>query len=417
MNNNQPVLVIWWPKALDQQRAEDEGRTLRVRYAVHARHGERLHGGEEALNKLPKDLPCLVLASPSEVGLFAVVPPKLSGNKLKDALPFLVEPFLLNEPEENHVSLWPQLPSHGQGAKLAAVIGKTRARSIVAACAQQGLKLSALSCETLTQPAGSAAVAWVSASDFMLVDGLDTPLVCNTEQAPVVKVLVHRRLQQLSDKPVELNPTDHDWLQTHLGEQEAAARLVVSNDTLREPITRLMGKSLLSPDELRKLGMRPLAQNAGLNRLMAPALALALIAVLGLNALAFKAEQANAAIEEQITQAYTQALPNTPMVADPLLLIEREKRTLNAGLDTSNAQGVAALLHEVGLAMDDAPFNSLVDFAWADSTLSVRFNANVSEVTQENALQRLRARRLDAKWLIAAQSNLPVLQVKQGNTR
>jgi len=142
-----------------------------------------------------------------------------------------------------------------------------------------------------------------------------------------------------------------------------------------------------------------------------------MVAVLGLNALAFKAEQANAAIEEQIADAYAQALPNTPMVADPLLLIEREKRTLNAGLDTSNAQGVAALLHEVGQAMDDAPFNSLVDFAWADSTLSVRFNANVSEITQETALQKLRARRLDAKWLISAQSNLPVLQVKQGNTR
>ena len=124
MNNNQPLLVIWWPKALDQARAEEEGRMIRLRYEVLARSGDKLHGGEEALNKLPKDLPCLVLVNPTEVGLFAVVPPKLTGNKLKEALPFLVEPYLLNEPEENHVSLWPNLPNHLGGAKLAAVLGK-----------------------------------------------------------------------------------------------------------------------------------------------------------------------------------------------------------------------------------------------------------------------------------------------------
>jgi hypothetical protein len=105
------------------------------------------------------------------------------------------------------------------------------------------------------------------------------------------------------------------------------------------------------------------------------------------------------------------------MVADPLLLIEREKRNLNAGLDTSNAQGMSALLHEVGLAMEQAPFNSMVDFAWADNTLSVRFTANVTEDQQGAALQKLNARRLDAKWLIGAKSNLPVLQVKKGVAR
>ena len=73
--------MIWWPKAIDQTRAEEEGRTLRVRYEVLVRSGDKLHGGEEALNKLPKDLPCLVLVNPGDVGLFAVVPPKLTGSK------------------------------------------------------------------------------------------------------------------------------------------------------------------------------------------------------------------------------------------------------------------------------------------------------------------------------------------------
>lgn len=417
MNNNQPLLVIWWPKALDQTRADEEGRMIRVRYEVLARSGDKLHGGDEALNKLPKDLPCLVLVNPSEVGLFAVVPPKLSGAKLKEALPFLVEPFLLNEPEENHVSLWASLPGHIGGAKLAAVLGKVRARSIVGTCTQHGLKLAGLSCETLRDRTGSEGAAWLSGQDFILVDGIDTPLLTPTGQPAVLKVMLQRRLQQIASPMIQLSANDHQWLHGQVDGALGENKIAASEKAPIEPLPRLLNKSLLSPDELRKMGMRPMANQGGLKKLLTPALVLAAVAVLGLNALAFKAERANAAIEAQIAESYAQALPSTPMVADPLLLIEREKRNLNAGLDTSNAQGLSALLHEVGQAMDQAPFNSMVDFAWTDKTLSVRFGANVSEDQQSAALQKLKARRLDAKWLIGAQSNLPVLQVKKGAPR
>lgn len=417
MNNNQPVLVIWWPKALDQARAEEEGRVIRVRYEVQSRNGDKLHGGEEALNRLPKDVPCLVLLNPTELGLFAVVPPKLSGSKLKEALPFLVEPYLLNEPEENHVSLWPGLPGHTSGAKLAAVLGKTRARAVVASCAQHGLKLAALSCETLRERTGSEGAAWLSGQDFMLVDGIDTPLLTPTAQPAVLKVMLQRRLQQVGAPVIQASANDFAWLAQQVEGALGENRIQATTRAPIEPLPRLLNKSLLGIDELRKMGMRPMANESGLRKLLAPALVLLAVAVVGLNVLAFKANRATAAIEAQIAESYAQALPNTPMVADPLLLIEREKRSLNAGMDTSNAQGASALLHEVGLAMDVAPFNSMVDFAWADNTLSVRFNANVTEDQQGAALQKLKARRLDAKWLIGAQSNLPVLQVKKGPTQ
>ena len=414
MNNNQPVLVIWWPKALDQARAEEEGRVIRVRYEVQSRNGDKLHGGEEALNRLPKDMPCLVLINPTELGLFAVKPPKLSGSKLKEALPYLVEPYLLNEPEENHVSLWPGLPGHESGAKLAAVLSKTRARAVVAGCAQHGLKLAALSCETLRERTGGEGAAWLSGPDFMLVDGIDTPLLTPTAQPAVLKVMLQRRLQQVGAPVIQASANDFAWLAQQVEGALGENRIQATTRTPIEPLPRLLNKSLLGIDELRKMGMRPMASKSGLRNLLAPALALMAVAVVGLNMLAFKANRANAAIEAQIAESYAQALPNTPMMADPLLLIEREKRSLNAGMDTSNAQGASALLHEVGLAMDVAPFNSMVDFAWADNTLSVRFNANVTEDQQGAALQKLKARRLDAKWLIGAQSNLPVLQVKKG---
>lgn len=416
MNNKQPLLVVWWPKAQDQTRAEEEGRSLRVRYEVIASGGDKLHGGEELLGRLPKDLPCLVLVNPAEVGLFAVVPPKLSGTKLKEALPFLVEPFLLNEPEENHVSLWPNLPNHTGGAKLAAVLGKARARAIVGTCGQNGLKLAGLSCETLREKTGNQTVMWTSGQDLILLDGIDSPLLAPMAQTAVLRVMLQRRLPASVNDKVTLLGNDHDWLQSALGGQLPLSQFEAVQRIGVEPLPRLLGKSLLSADELRKLGMRPVGNQAGLKKLLAPVLALAAVAVLGLNALAIKAKSIQGDIEAQIEQSYAQALPNTPMVADPLLLIEREKRNLNAGMDTNNSNSASALLHEIGQAMGQAPFNSVLDFAWADNTLSVRFNANLNEDQQGLALQQLKARRLDAKWLIGAQSNLPVLQVKKGGS-
>ena len=104
MSNKQASLLVWWANSHDQAKADGEGRALRVRYEVHG-PGGKLHGGEELPTHLPKDLPCIVLIAPSEVSMLAVTPPKLSGQKLQDALPYVVEPYLLNDPDDNHASL------------------------------------------------------------------------------------------------------------------------------------------------------------------------------------------------------------------------------------------------------------------------------------------------------------------------
>ncbi|HEX4880680.1 MAG TPA: type II secretion system protein GspL [Limnobacter sp.] len=411
MSKNQAMLVAWWPKASEQAQAEEAGRLPRLRFEVRAPNGDKLHGGEESLGKIPKDMPCLVLLDPSDVGLFAVTPPKLSGNKLKEALPFLVEPYLLNEPEENHVTLWPLLGQHGQGAQLAAVLAKNRARNVVGLCKQHGLKLLGVSCETLRDVQGGAAL-WHTGEYAILADGIEAPMVVPLDQAVVAKVILEKRLAASAPGSVACSPGTLQNLQA-LGLAQHAA-LQIGDIKQLSPLRGLVQRSLLGADELRRLGMRGHVNPDGARKLLTPALALGAIAVVGLNLLAFKARHTAQTIEEAIQTSYAQAMPNTPMVADPLLLIEREKRTLTAGMNTSNATGMTALLHEVGQALEDAPFNSVVDLAWADNTLSVRFNASVTEAQQESALQRLKARRLDAKWLIGAQSKLPVLQVKRG---
>ena len=123
-------------------------------------------------------------------------------------------------------------------------------------------------------------------------------------------------------------------------------------------------------------------------------------------------------LDNQIAQTYTRAMPSTPLMADPLLLMEREKRNLGKGLGSQQEQGLAFLLHEVGQAMNNgpnnAPFNSLNELTWKDNTLSMRFNANVGKDIQTVSLQTLKTKKLDAKWQTAKESRLPVLQVKSG---
>lgn len=412
MSKTQATLMVWWPKAHEHNKAEDEGRTLRVRYEVHA-PGGKLHGGEEALTALPKDLPCLVLAAPSEVSLFSVVPPKLSGNKLKDALPFLVEPFLLNEPEENHVTLWGKLVAGEAGNQLSAVISKTHARSIVAGCRKAGLKLVGISCETLREPVGNAPVAWFSGDDFIWVDGLQVPLVVPVQQSAVLKVMLQNRISQTGVGKVFMNAGDAARLKELLGEIPAALPIETPGKAMVQGAAQLVSKTLVSAEELRRMGMKGMGPTKGSQGLMTACLGLLAVAVLGLNALAFKATQNAQTIEDTIAQRYAAVLPTTPMVADPLLLIQREKNTLTAGAGNTDQQGVANLLHAVGLAMDDAPFNSMVDFAWADNTLSVRFTPNLSTGTQESALQKLKSSGLAAKWLITGKDTGPVLQVQK----
>ena len=83
--------------------------------------------------------------------------------------------------------------------------------------------------------------------------------------------------------------------------------------------------------------------------------------------------------------------------------------------EARNSSGSAShWLHEVGVAMQDAPFNSLNDLAFSKGTLSLRFGANVTQAMQEGAVQRLKARGLSAQWTKAGPDNQPVLQVKQG---
>ncbi|HEY1057170.1 MAG TPA: type II secretion system protein GspL [Limnobacter sp.] len=409
MSNKQASLVVWWPNSHDQARADSEGRVLRVRFEVHGAGG-KLHGGEEPLNQLPKDLPCVALVAPSEVTVLSVTPPKLTGQKLQDALPFVVEPFLLNDPEDNHVSLWHSL---GDGQRLAAVVGRAHVRAVVTACRQAGLQLQAVSCETLRQPSSQDRVLWFSGNDLLVAEPAAQPAVLPTTTPAVLTALLQRVLGNQSGVMLAADRARLEGLTGTadiLQSIETVPRLPLSS------LNQLRDCSLVRPEELRRLGVRAPAASRGKRSLLVAFIGLLAVGVVGLNMLAFKARSQNARLEQTIAERYAQALPDTPMVADPLLLIEREKRTLSSGLAGNNSSGSAShWLHEVGVAMQDAPFNSLNDLAFSKGTLSLRFGANVTQAMQEGAVQRLKARGLSAQWTKAGPDNQPVLQVKQGD--
>lgn len=399
-----------------------------MRYMLCGPLGHRMSSGEEALNRLPKDVPCLVLLHPGEVSLLAVVPPKLTGKKLKDALPFLVEPLLLNEPEENFVSLWPQLSDSTEGEQLAAVVSKSRIRSVVGLCRQMGLSVAGISTEALLPPAPGAVWAWTTGNQFLLMDGKKPPLVMDWAQASSTGALLQRRLAQ-AVHGVWMPEDDQKKISQADGPMgEAGARLgqwlkpLISPKRALKPdqlnYTLLSKRPLLGPEDLRKMGMKSKLGGRPLWReLLVPGLAFGLTALLGLNVWALRVSTQESVLENQIAVTYSQALPTTPMVADPLLLIEREIKTLGSGAQSTNAEGLSYVLHEVGTAMESAPFNSLQDMAYEGGKLRLKFGANVQDTTRNETVQRLKARNIPAKWTSAEGGQAQWLELDWGGKR
>lgn len=406
MSSSQPLVIAWWPTAYEQKDAEDQGRSLMIRYEVHSRLGQKLHGGVEPAHRLPKDMPVLVLLAPTDVGLFAIETPRISGRKLKDALPFLVEPFILNEPEENLVSIWPKYLRGDEPRQLASVLEKRRAREVLDSCTKLGLKLVGLSCESLRKPTVEGLTAWLSGDFVLIADAQSSPLIATKGQLSLIKA----KLGQ--DTNLLVSEHDAHWFIEQLGPN----RVKSGGAGVTSPLISLMECLLTTPEDLRKLGFRGQSSiESPWKALQKPFLVLATCAIVSLNVVAFQEKHTLETINDQIEQAYQKALPNTPMIADPLLLIEREKNKLNSGQQSGQNRSIAWLLHEVGLAMDTAPFNSMAGFAWQDNTLTLRFQANVQQADQDAAVQKLKARNLEGRWLIGGTSKLPLLQVSLPN--
>jgi type II secretion system protein L len=399
LSANKTTLVLWWPQAHEYRQAEALGNPLRVRYEVHGPLG-KLHGGVETLNTLPSNMPCLVLAAPSDVGVFMVEPPKLSGQKLQTALPFLVEPFLLNQPEENHVSLWD---------KRVAVIQKAWARTIVQTCLQAKLQVSALSCETLLNALQAEPTVWFSGKDLLCTDPHHAPWSLSTSQPQALEAMLLAHLNKTQASTVHLSTNDEKHLRSLLSAPLPLA-LNTQPGTLLEPMLQLLKKNLLPPKVLHQLGVKRSGPQEHIKQFAMAFGCLMVVAVLGLNALAFKYKQNHASIEAQIEKWYQEALPNTPMIADPLLLIQREKKLLSAGQSTA-PQGISSMLHAVGVALDDAPFNSMTQISWNERTLSVEFSPNLNTSMQDKATQQLKTQGLVAKWVNKEKTN-PMLQIR-----
>lgn len=410
MSQSSPLIVVWWPTTHEQAVCEQEGRLPVVRFVVLGDSGQIINKGQESIGKLPKDMPCLVLVHPSETSMIGVKPPPVSGKKLRDSLGFLVEPHLLNDPEENFLGYWPELLSESDKS-LVSVIAKSRIREIASACKQHDLQLTAISSELLLNPARPTAK--VSGETLILMDRISQPVAINLSQIEMTRAVMHRRSKGLGEagaKDQKFEISTHDiQLLSGWDHQDF---FNVSDHESTEYLT-LLKRPLCSKDDLKKMGLRVGQSDLGsIQGLIRPFILLAVVAVVGLNSLAFKAHKEQENLREEIRASYQKALPDTPMVADPLLLIERAKRQLNQGSQTTNTEGLAYLFHELALSLDGAPFNSLTSIDWQNQQLKLTFNPNVTQAIQEEVLNKLKGKPIQANWIVGAGDAQPILQAR-----
>jgi type II secretory pathway component PulL len=129
-------------------------------------------------------------------------------------------------------------------------------------------------------------------------------------------------------------------------------------------------------------------------------MALLLCWVVGLQVAAWHTQNRQQQLEQQVAQRFQEVLPNTPMVADPLLLIERELKQ-STGMQSNHAtaeQGLLLALHTVAKNMPEAPSHTLKRIALEGKSMQLAFAIAVSPETQNRVATALQAQGYSVAW-------------------
>jgi type II secretion system protein L len=374
------------------------GRLTRAACQVMSAQGRVLNQQDLPLGELPKNLPATLLVHSHDISLMAIDVPDVKGKKSADALMFAAEPHVLSDIEDVFVSAHHLLETAGDAQRrTVAVIEKLRARDILQSAIQLGLQVRQLSCEPLFFE--------VRGRDAWLLDSGDTTWVCAPDSAPWPL-----------DNTDEVQATARLgwWLAQRGADRKEALLILGRNPSVKQAWENSTGQhfeylgrdalvqrdnpvSLLPERDMRVTGSgnwNAGTRWAGSARL---GLAAAMAALLVLNLAAQRVRNAQQAMDLAIEEAFAQALPNTPMVADPVVMLERSLQQL-AQNQQSGGSAFTQLLHGSALQMQALPFNSASTIAYDSNRLNLTFSVDITDSQKRDIEAALRAQQMRANW-------------------
>ena len=154
-------------------------------------------------------------------------------------------------------------------------------------------------------------------------------------------------------------------------------------------LKKLLGKSVstLAADQVKK-------------RFYALAGTLLASWIIGLNAYAYVQNKQLQSTEAVIEKAFADTLPNTPMIADPLVLLERAKADALKGSSLKDKDSFTLLLHQAGLAMASLPLSVVENIAWSNKRLMLTLNTEPDAATKTAVESALKAQGITGRWAL-----------------
>lgn len=391
-------LLVWWPSRLQSEKDQASGVTSRLHSQVINAQGRGLSQQDCLPQELPRNLPVTLLLHPDDISLLPVQVPDVRGKKAVEALAYATEPLVLADVDDLFISAHGALQNRGEGDwRTVACVERMRTRGILAAAADMGLDVRRVSCEPL----------------FFELRGRDVWLIATTDGAWVCSAVTPPwllRNEELTGGAVRLKR----WLQEQQINPGNPVLLITSTPSVRSALEdstglqfEILGRDALAPlaNPVHLLPERDMrvggaSRTTGPSRWRLPlqlAGATLLLAIVLLNVAAQRVRNADQAIAQAVEDAFARAMPNTPMVADPLIMLERARQQL-----TQSSQGGSSdftrLLHAGASQMQSLPFNSASLIQYDGTTLNISFGSDIPEAQRREIDNSLRSQQLRGNW-------------------
>ena len=392
-------LYLWWPSGLKQEADRQQGLTTRIHYELVAANGRVVHAQELPLAELPSKVPATVFMHADDISLMAFELPKVKGKKAQDALAFVAEPAVLGNIEDVWINSHHVLPADASGTEkhVLSCVEKLRARTVLETLSELGIPVKQLCCEALQFE--------VRSRDLWLIEQGDTTWVCSQTSAPwsMRETDIARRVLRLRWW-AQQNSLTLDTGLLLISRNQSAGRAWEQASGLpveclgRDALAlRTDANPVVPQREIRRAGKGLVREASQWSTTLRLAAGVALCGLGLLNLFAWQINRQASQLDAIVSSAFEDALPNTPQVADPILMLERAKQQLSQN-QKSAGSAYTQLLHATASAMPMLPFNGLSSVAYENQGLQMVFATEVSELQRQEIDNNLRAQQIKGTW-------------------
>ena len=358
-----------------------------------------------------------LIADARDVTLLDVAVPPLSGARLRQALPNVVEEFLLQD--VNRCLVVPG-PVTGDGKRLVGVIDRDWVEFVIGAFARRQMRVDAMWPAQLALPLIPEHWSLSCAHGALaLRTGATTGVGWSAGEAPefraeaITSVLEAGTATTGGERPAKLRAflESGDWQRPV---QKAAKAAGMEVEMSRLPLVRSAPIDLLLG---RASGMKAAMAQFDWRLWRAPvslAAACVVAALVGLNLHWATQAAQKQALRQAMEQKFREAFPGTQTVIDPVLQMKRNVAALRAQSGRAGPDDFVPMLARLAQALGPKGLDAITALEYREGTVKVRFNPTVATGNSARDSLRQAAARLGMRLSFDNERDLTATLSVQG---